>query len=118
MQKLLSLLLSHLFSFFFFFCCLYFQGLQKVIFYTNVLEYFSYIFIQQLHFVKKQLFVCGLISFVAVVAPLIYIPVLMPVLHCFNYYNFVECLEVMYFNASSLIFLIQDYFGFSGPFVI
>lgn len=36
----------------------------------------------------------------------------------FNNYSIVVCFEVRYYDASGLIFLVQDCFGYSGTFVI
>lgn len=44
---------------------------------------------------------------------LAYIPVLMPVPYCFDFYSFVEYSEVSLSDDSNFILLIQDCFGYS-----
>ena len=49
--------------------------------------------------------------------PLIYIPVFVPVPHCFDYSRFVIYFEIRKRDASSFVLLAQNSFGYSGSFV-
>lgn len=50
--------------------------------------------------------------------PLIYVSVFMTVPCCLGYKSFVVCFEVRYYDVSSFILSVQDFFGYQGAFVI
>jgi len=49
--------------------------------------------------------------------PLVYMPNLMPVAHCFDYYRFVVNFGVGKYELSNVAPLFQDCFGYSGLFI-
>lgn len=74
------------------------------------------------NFVKNQLAACMWSNFWIIYSiPLVYVSALMPVQCCFNYYSFVECFEVRYYDAYSFIYyyhLLSGLLGYSWSFVV